>query len=150
MNCLFDLRLIFAYVAKIIFKFCWVVKCFLAFVTLISTSIRIGTIWTYTTNKSISKPQITVIAIALSHLLCFYFSFIVNIHEDFLSDFGVPFSACSTKIIEANIKPFINFFMNFIIKVTNLLRRFFFFHSLYLCCCTILVSSTNIKHIRSL
>lgn len=127
-----------------IFHFNWRIKKFLTFITLVSSSIIKFTERAGSSNKSISQEHITILTITLFHGLFNYLSILINIEENLLTDFSMPLSTCSSKIVKSNIEPLINIFVNLMIVITDLLRGFLLLKSFDFSCCTILVSSTHI------
>lgn len=51
--------------------------------------------------------------------------------------------ACSAEVIELNLEPVIDFFMESMIFVTNLFGSYFFFQGFYFGCGSILICTTN-------
>jgi hypothetical protein len=116
---LFDLGCFFADMTAIVFELCRRIKCFLTFIALITPSIRIVAIGTNSNNETISKPKIAISAIALCHGLFQDFIMVIDVHKNFLSDVGMPFSAGSSKVVKPNIKPFIHLGVNFKVKIAD-------------------------------
>lgn len=62
----------------------------------------------------------------------------------------MPIGTSSTKIIESYIKPFINFFVNGMVIVTDLLRSFFLLQCFDLCGSAVLISTTYVEYVIAL
>lgn len=150
MYCLTNLRSFFANMTKVVLELSGRIESLLAFIALITPCIWEGTIGACANNESISQPKITIRAIALCHFLLGGFIFIVNIQKDLLGDFRVPFSACSTEIVEPDIEPLVDLCMNFIIEIADLLRSLLLFHRFHFRCCTVFISPANIEHVAAL
>lgn len=143
-------RWFFANVADIIMELSWRVEEFTTFVALITSSLLVLAMRTCSCDKSISQKQVTNLAIALCHLFFWYSFVFVDIKEDFLSNFSMPLCTCPSEVVKANIKPFVDLFMYFIVKIADFFRSFLLLHSLYFSRSTILVSSTNVKSVDTL
>lgn len=150
MNCLFKDRGILAHMAKIVLQLSGRIKEFLALITLISSGILILTEGASPSHKSVSQEKIALLAVALSHRLLLYSVLSLNAEENLLTYFRMPFGACPPEIIESNIKPFINLFMDCMIVVTYLLWSFLLFQCFDLCCCSVFVGSANVQNVLSL
>lgn len=129
---------------NIIFELSGRVKKFLAFIALISSSILVSAKRANTSYKSICQKQVTILAIALSHLLLGYSICLLNIQEYLLSNFSMPLSTCPSENIKTNVKPLIDISVNLIIIITDLLRSFFLLHRFYFSGSPIFISTTDI------
>ena len=74
----------------------------------------------------------------------------MNVQEDLLGYFGVPFGTGPSKVVEANIEPFVHFGVYLIVKITHLFGSLLLFDCFNFSGCTVFVSSANIEHIGSL
>jgi hypothetical protein len=86
----------------------------------------------------------------LGHFLFQNFAIFLDVEEYLLADFGVPVGASSAEIIKTDIKPFIDIFMDRVVKITDLFRCFILLESLHLGCRSVLIGSTYIEGIISL
>lgn len=136
--------------AEISLKLSGRVEGLLALVALVSTSIVKATVGTGPHNEPVSKPKIAVGTVALRHLLLGSLALVVNIKEDLLSNLGVPFSTGPAEVVEANIEPFVHLRMDFVVKIADLLRCLLLLHRLHLSSSTVLVSTADVEHVRSL
>jgi hypothetical protein len=92
-------------------------------VTLVSSSILVPTLWTGSLDKSVGQESIVLLTIQLLHSFLDHKSLISDLQEHLLSDLRLSSGSCSTKIIEANIKPLIDTFVQSMVFVAKLLGR---------------------------
>lgn len=91
-----------------------------------------------------------MLAISLNHLLLDNFAIFVNIEEDLLTYFRVPFCASPAEIIESNVEPLIYLLMNGMVMITNLLRCLLLLQGFYFGRSSVLVSTADVQDVASL
>ena len=101
-------------------------------------------------DKSISQEHRAMLAVGLHHLLFDNFAILVNIQEDLLAYFGVPFCASPAEIIEPNVEPLVHLFMDGVVMITDLLWGLLLLQSFYFSRSTVLVSPADVQDIASL
>ena len=136
--------------AEVVFHLGGWVKQFLAFVTLVASSIGILAKRTSPSNEAIRQEKIAFFTITLSHLLLLDFPIFVYIQEYLLTNLSMPLSGGSSKVVKADIKPFVNSWVDLMIMVTNLFWCFFLLHCFYFGRRAVLIGPTNVEHIVSL
>ena len=121
----------------------------MALVALITFGFVVLAIGTCTQNVAISKESIAFLAIALIHLILEDATVISCLIEDLLNYLGMPRSACSSKVVEVNVKPLVDAVVDLKVVVADLLRSLSFFECLNLSCCTIFVCAADVQNIVS-
>lgn len=91
-----------------------------------------------------------MLAVSLHHFLFDNFAILVNIQEDLLTYFGVPFCACPAEIIEPNVEPLVHLFMDSVVMITDLLRSLLLLQGFNFSRSAVLVSSADVQNIASL
>lgn len=150
MNSWFHLWMILADEAEVIYQFSWGIESFLALVALISSCIRELAEGTGSDNEPISEPKIAVRAVTLHHFLLCGLLLIVDVQEDLLGDLGVPLGACPSKIIKPDIEPFVHFRVDLEVMITYFLGGLLLLPGFDLSRSAVLISSTDVEHIRPL
>lgn len=137
----------------------------LAFITLVSTSIFICTVWAsslYKTkpnirmnnaiersNVPVSKEALASSAEKLFHGVLKGESILVQLVENVLGDLGLLLSGGTSKLIKRDAKPLIDFSMDLVVLVTNCTRSCSFLQSFCFCCCSIFICAADIQGVVS-
>ena len=119
----------------------------MAFIALISSSIWELTEWACTAYESISQEHIAMLTETLPHALFNNSLVFMKIQKDFLAYLGMPISTCSTEIVETDIKPLVDIFVNSMVIIADLFWCFFLLKSFYFCGCSILIGSANVEYV---
>lgn len=150
MNSGFHLWMILADEAEVIYQFSWGIESLLALVALISSCIRELAEGTGSDNEPVSQPKIAVRAVTLHHFLLCGLLLIVDVQEDLLGDLRVPLGACPSKIIKPDIEPFVHFRVDLEVMITYFLGSLLLLPGFDLSRSAVLISSTDVEHIRPL
>lgn len=129
-------------------KFCCVDKL-TAPITLITFSIAIVAHGALTTHESISQEAFTLLAVLLIDNLFESVALSNDVIENVLSNLSLLGCAGATKTIEITIKPIIDFLVDRMVVITNLLASFAFLHRLGLCGSAVLVSTAHVDGIMA-
>lgn len=83
-----------------------------AFVALITPSIEISAQRTFSLNKSIRKECLVLLAVRLYRRSLLQVTILVKLQEDILGNIRLLLCRCTTKDVEANLEPLVDFGVN--------------------------------------